>query len=181
METGKGMNDKKLHRRLQKLISLAERGEGGEKENAQRMLDNLLKKHGLSVSDIVGDKQSLQWFKYGKGLFELRLLSQIIYAVCGSRDKWKNTRRRYVIGVKCSEYERVQIELRFSVYREALKKEFEVIYDAFLHTNKIFPEKSGDEDSDDKDIDWDYLDRVSGAMANMSAVPVIESLPVLTE
>jgi hypothetical protein len=54
--------------KLKKIASLAERGVGGEKENARRLLDVLLSKHGLRIEDVTGAEQETQayWFKATK-------------------------------------------------------------------------------------------------------------------
>lgn len=41
--------DDKVKAKLRKLIALAERGIGGEKENASRVLQKLLDRHGLAL------------------------------------------------------------------------------------------------------------------------------------
>ena len=45
------MVDEKIKERARKLHALAERGIGGEKTNAQTMLDAFLKKHNLKIID----------------------------------------------------------------------------------------------------------------------------------
>ena len=40
-----------------KLKALADRGIGGEKINAEKMLNALMKKHKISIEDIEGEKQ----------------------------------------------------------------------------------------------------------------------------
>lgn len=41
-----------MKERLRKIYELSVRGVDGERETAQRLLKNLLEKHGLSLSDI---------------------------------------------------------------------------------------------------------------------------------
>ena len=50
---------------LLKLKALAERGTGGEKENAEKSLQRLMKKYGFTDADL-GDaeNQSVHWSKY---------------------------------------------------------------------------------------------------------------------
>jgi len=45
-----------------KLKAIAERGIGGEKINAEKMLENLLKKHNLTIDDIEGEKTDNYFF-----------------------------------------------------------------------------------------------------------------------
>ena len=62
------MSDK-IHIKLIKLLALAERGVGGEKVNAQRMLEKLMKRHGIEMSDLAGEKIETRWFRF-KGSLE---------------------------------------------------------------------------------------------------------------
>lgn len=55
--------------KLKKIAALAERGVGGERDNAKRLLELLLAKHNLHIEDVVGVEQELKpcWFKATKG------------------------------------------------------------------------------------------------------------------
>lgn len=43
------MNDENVKARIRKLLALAERGVGGEKETANRMLNKMLDRHGMTL------------------------------------------------------------------------------------------------------------------------------------
>lgn len=47
-----------------KLKALSERGEGGEKLNADRMLRDLMEKHGISLSDIEDESTEMRLFHF---------------------------------------------------------------------------------------------------------------------
>ncbi len=168
--------DKKLERRLKKLLALAERGIDGEKETAQRMLDNLLQKHNLSYSDLTVEHIDTHWFKHHKGVVYKKLMFQVMYAVCGKRDKWKTKHKRYHVGVDCTEFERMQIEVKYSIYQKELKKELELSYDAFIQVNNVFPGDSEDT-SEDSPLDLDYLSKLASRAGSMEATSVYEALP----
>jgi len=54
--------------RLKKLKALAERGIGGEKENAGQLLEKLCIKYGISQDDIDSpEERTNHWFKYKRG------------------------------------------------------------------------------------------------------------------
>ncbi len=169
------MDKDKLVRRLKKLLSLAERGVGGEKQNAQRMLDNLLEKHGINLCDITDDVTETHWFKYPRGDFNKRLLFQVIYAVCGKRDTWVSKYRRYQVGVDCTEYERVQIKIQFEAYQQALESELNLAYEAFLQVNCIFPENAKLADIDERDMEC--LTRLAEIASGMKKVEIRQALP----
>ena len=50
--------------KLKKLLALAERGCGGEAENARRLLEEHLRKYGLTLEDLYENKTSRRIFKY---------------------------------------------------------------------------------------------------------------------
>lgn len=49
--------------KLKKLLALAERGCGGEAENARRLLEEHLRKYGMTLEDICENKTSRRTFK----------------------------------------------------------------------------------------------------------------------
>lgn len=76
------MIDEKKIELIKKLQRLAERGVGGEKEGAQKKLQQLMKKYDIEESDLSDDKLEDHEWKYHND-FELRLLKQTIYKVLG--------------------------------------------------------------------------------------------------
>lgn len=76
------MIDEKKIELIKKLQRLAERGVGGEKEGAQKKLQQLMKKYDIEESDLSDDKLEDHEWKYHND-FELRLLKQTIYKVMG--------------------------------------------------------------------------------------------------
>ena len=133
--------NKKVIDKLHKLLALAEQGEGGEKVTAQRMLDKMLKKHGLTMTDIANESTEVYWFTY-KGSIEKQLLSQIIFAVSPLCERWKRKGSKTITGAKLTKSEMLDIELRFSVYSKAIKEDIEIFVNAFIMKNDIYPEDS---------------------------------------
>lgn len=70
--------DNKKKQLLNKLKALAERGVGGEKETAQRKLQELMEKYEIDENDLSDDKKEKYQFKY-KNEFEKKLIKQIAY------------------------------------------------------------------------------------------------------
>jgi len=139
------MNEK-LETKLKKLLALAERGEGGEKVNAQRMLEKLLIKHSLSLSDITDERIDIHWFKY-KGKIEKRLVLQIITSIAPNASKWTNRRKRETLGADLTTQQMLEVELMFHHYKIALNDDIEALFSAFIHKNDIYPPDSADEES----------------------------------
>lgn len=142
------MNEDKIRDRMQKLLALARRGEGGEKENAQRFLDRMLAKHGMTLADLDDEAESKQRveFKY-KGDLEHRLLVQIICAVLQANE-FRCGKIRSGLVVEITRAQRLEIEMSFATYRDELAKNIDRMFLAFISKNRIAPDT--DDDDDDK-------------------------------
>lgn len=141
--------DEKVQAKLRKLLALAERGVGGEKETAQRMLEKMLARHGLTMDSLVEDQRSLVWFKFACKN-ERRLGRQLAAKVLDSRDSavyglYASKDRPRQFGVKLSPAEAVEFELLYDVLRKALAAHLETAYQAFVQANGIFPSSSSDD------------------------------------
>lgn len=124
---------------LQKIKALAEQGVGGEKESAQKILDQLMKKYGISEEDLLEEKVALEWFRY-KDYLEKRLLDQIIYMVMGDVDTYKKSGGRHkLVGVYCTVYKKIEIEANYEFFKNAFINEFKIFYVAFCNKNRLFP------------------------------------------
>lgn len=132
-------DNKKIIDKLNKLLRLAEQGIGGEKVTAKRMLDKILKKHNLTINDISDEVTEVYWFTY-KGAIEKQLLMQIIFSVSPEADQYKMKNSKTKRGVKLTKREMLDIELRFSVYKESIKEDIEMLVTAFIQKNHIYPE-----------------------------------------
>ena len=63
---------------LKKLLALSKQGVGGEKINAEALLNKLLKKHGLTIEDIDDEEEIKQWDVHFNTDFERKLIYQVI-------------------------------------------------------------------------------------------------------
>ena len=68
----------RLLEKLGKVKALADRGEGGEKESAERTLAALMKRYGITEEDLEDTKATIHWIRY-KTDWERRLLGQLAY------------------------------------------------------------------------------------------------------
>lgn len=78
----------RLLQKIKRVQALAERGEGGEKENAAALLERMMKQYGISESDIAEERREMAWFRY-KTPLEEKLLAQVIYSVVGDLPLWE--------------------------------------------------------------------------------------------
>ena len=60
LERGESMDKEKAKERYLKLKALAERGVGGEKETAKRMLEKHMKKYGIEIESLGEEKKNFQ-------------------------------------------------------------------------------------------------------------------------
>ena len=172
-------NDDKIRERIRKLYRLVEQGIGGEKENAQKILDKLLAKHGITLSEIVDDNHEEEFNVKFKGGFEKRLLLQIVGKVRGRETMgYFDKGRLYFISTKM---ERVEILTLFSVYKKALSREFEDLFLAFIYQQDIFPPQKDDDQTKKDDRPKTHEERsrlrkIASMMSTMNKVNVYKAI-----
>lgn len=141
---------------MKKLKALAETGVGGEKENASRMLDKLMKKYGVEFEELDDEKLEEHSFKYSDK-FEKKLIVQVCYKVATGRELFKY---KYGKGSQstlicvCTKAEAIQIQIEYDFYKELWKDEVNFLLEAFVQKHKIFDTKPGHKTSE---IDNDAL------------------------
>lgn len=138
------MDNKK--ERLKKIYNLSLKGVGGEREQAQAILDKLLKKYELSLDDIDDeDTASYDYELKYHGEEQLRILHQTIYKVLNSTDEIYDIRytssgrlccNRMV--VHCTAIQKVEIEFLFDFYKRIWEKDKEMLMKAFIQKHEIF-------------------------------------------
>lgn len=146
--------EKDLLEKIQKLLNLSEKGIGGEKENAKRFLDKLMKKHGVSIDDLNDNKKTILFFKYATE-FERLLLNQIIYAVLDEEkhETYGHKDLKKVIGCNVTKEQFIEIKMRFEIYYKSLDGGFMDFYRAFVMKNHIYPPSMKPVEADKKKRD----------------------------
>ncbi|WP_236202695.1 DUF2786 domain-containing protein [Pseudomonas lactis] len=160
----------KVEAKLRKLLALARRGEGGEKDNAQRMLEKLLARHGLSMDDLVDDRREIRWFPISTK-YDRKLAAQIMSKVCDSDSPglYVSKGRVKTIGVEVSPSEAIEFELHYDTLRKALAAHFDDAFSAFVQANQLFPSTPAEDQLpvlNDRDM------RVMGMASVISPTPV---------
>lgn len=123
------MDDKKKQL-LNKLKALAERGVGGEKETAQRKLQELMEKYEIDENDLSDDKKEKYQFKY-KNEFEKKLIKQIAYRTF--KKEWsermytysRGRGKRSIMLIECTKAEEIQLRIEYEFYKDLWKEEAE--------------------------------------------------------
>lgn len=166
--------DPKIQARLRKLLNLAERGVGGEKDNAQRMLEKLLARHGLSMDDLAEERRAIRWFP-AINRFDRQLAAQIM-AKIGNTDSpgiYTSKKRPKQVGVETTPAEAVEFELHYETLRKALAQHFDDAFSAFVQANRLFSSLPSD------DHPAAISDRDFRVMSMAAAVPVTPINPRL--
>lgn len=132
--------NEKVQARLRKLLALAQRGEGGEKANAQRMLEKMLERHGLSIEDLNDERRQTRWFPI-TNTYERKLAAQIMGKVCNTWEPgvYTSKARPKQVGVDVTAAEAIEFELHYDALRKALAEHFADAYSAFVAANCIYP------------------------------------------
>lgn len=128
---------KELHL-IRKIKAVAERGVGGEKVNAEKMLLELMRKHGITFDQIETEEEKEFEFNHKS---EPYLFAQVVLHVMGHdrgtvfRPRGKSNLRY----IKCTYAEKIEIEAKFAFYLNQYRKEQDILYQAFVQRNQIFP------------------------------------------
>lgn len=134
--------DEKTIQRIKKLQALAERGVGGEKTTAEKMLQKMLEKNGInSLDELESEEYEYTLFSYN-GKHEIKLLRQCIYKVltaAGDRSIYRTKGTCQKIGIYCTKAQKIEIELEFEFYRNVFYEELDTFMDAFIQAQQIFP------------------------------------------
>lgn len=126
-----------------KLKALADRGIGGEKTNAEKMLKDLLGKHNLSLDDIEGEKIEMHYFNLDKAYKDL--WGQIVKSVnseIGCYGEFpKNDIKKFNLQgnycAKCTPSEYIEIEAKLGIFIPLYKSELDIFYTAFCTANDL--------------------------------------------
>lgn len=134
--------DEKTIQRIKKLQALAERGVGGEKDTAERMLQKMLERNGIkSLDELQSEEPEYTLFSYN-GKHERKLLVQCIYKVmtaAGDRRFYHSKGTRQKLGIYCTKAQKLEIEMEFEFYRNVFYEELDIFMSAFISAQGIFP------------------------------------------
>lgn len=132
---------------LLKLKTLAERGEGGEKINAEEALKRLMVRYGYTVEELESEEKIECTFRY-RTKRERQLLFQIIYKVTNVRDVsfFKRGNEQNKARSFLTIEQQMEVELLFDFYKKLYAKEEQSLFSAFVHKHRIFRELMDDEE-----------------------------------
>lgn len=176
------MIDEKKKELLKKLQALAERGVGGEKEGAQKKLDQLMKKYGIEEADLSEDKEEDYDFRYHNE-FEKKILWQLFYKIVPDfrshtyfYQHGKGSRNTY--GIRCTKSQALQIQIEYDFYCDLWKEEVDFFMGGFIQKHRIFAVPTSREHVDTTPMSKEDLMRMCSmmeGMKNKSIQPMLET------
>lgn len=125
---------------MKKLLALAERGVGGEKETAKKKLMELMEKYGVSDTDLKNESLEDHEFKYGDKN-EKKLLCQIFYKINHEREvlAYKRGRGRHTILVfRATREEAIQARVEYDFYKQLWREEQDFLLECFVQKHRLF-------------------------------------------
>lgn len=134
---------------LLKIKALAERGVGGEADNAEALLARLMDKYGVSDEELEEMHRTRSDFEF-HGQEQKKILRQIIYRVTSGYAyelRYTNSGRKVKtqLGAECTPAEKVEIEYLFDFYKRLWEREKTAFLEAFIQKHKLFAIRDGEE------------------------------------
>jgi hypothetical protein len=130
------LNDKR-RALLGKLQALAQRGIGGERDNARRKLDALLERLGMTPDEFeLSEDRALRWFRVTKFPKLLLLIAMEVLNVDPIR--YKRSRAGKEVAIECTPAQAVEIEMIYAAYRRGLEREIETLKEAYFYRNNLY-------------------------------------------
>lgn len=163
---------------LKKIRALAERGVGGEADNAEEILRRLMEKYGVSEDELDEEERRRHDFEY-HGKEQEKLLRQVVYKVTGGyaynlvyRASGRKVKTR--LGADCTAAEKVEIEFLFDFYTRLWERERDAFLSAFIQKHRIFTIR---DEIEPQEVSREELLKMQALMLGMSDESPVRALP----
>lgn len=173
------MSDEKTKARMLKLLALARQGVGGEAANAERFLRKLLDKHGMTMADLEdGEQPKVRAAFTWKTDEEHAILVAVICRALNAPDFdcYKRGGKRKGFEVDLTVAQRVEVELSMAAYMPEFKRQQGLMFAAFLHKNRIYPDVKAETSEPAKPPSQEDLEAIIAMMRGMRATPVHKAI-----
>lgn len=161
---------------LLKVKRLAESGVAGERVAAERKLQMLLKKHGLTLDDLRSDEKTWCEFRV-RGEFQWALFFQCYFKVCQIRNaSYRNKGTHFAVLV--TPVQREDLKACFGHFKPLLKAALNDFATAFYVKNGIVGPAS---DEPSEPMSPDELERLINLMRGINPQPWVKPLAQLQE
>lgn len=178
---GKGPDERTLSR-MRKLLALAQRGVGGEAENAERFLRKTLAAHGMTMEDLASDEvaRSRVTLRFSSE-WERKLTIQVLAKVLNGIDErpiyTRGRSKLYAVDLTTAEH--AEVAMHLAVLSPALKRHMDTAFNAFVQANRLYRERRDDDSAGD--MDPEEAARLLGMMAACERVDVRKAIEVNTD
>ena len=147
-----------LKDKLKKLKALAERGCGGEAENAQRLLERLCAANGIDLGLLNDEeKKSRYTFNVGRNRVFITLFTQCYSKVTDSSKMSYRQESRSEISLELTQVDYAELKGLFEWHKANFEKELEALRDAALtaycQKHCLFPDKTNDRPLTEADLE----------------------------
>ena len=150
---------KKLQNRMKDL-----RGNENERLVAEKQLDILMKKYGITEEDLGTDERKRRDFYFGNE-WENKLICQVLYTIKGDNNPiYQSRHKRNWIWAELTDAEYIEFETLYPAYKQSFKKELDIFYLAFVNKNHIFPPDSIAKQKNSSSDRFSRADRMRAAM-----------------
>lgn len=164
---------------LKKIKALAERGVGGEAENAEAILARLMKKYGIEEDELDEQIRRRHDFEY-HGKEQEKLLRQVVYKVTGGyayslRYTESGRKVKTQLGADCTPAEKVEIEFLFDFYARLWERERDAFLAAFIQKHRLFSMREGAPTKEISHAEAMKMSALMQGMSNESPIRAIEA------
>jgi len=150
-----------------KLKALSDKGVGGEKINAEAMLNALMKKHNITIEQIDGEEMIDYFFNITKNEHPMwyQIVKHINYSIkCYGEFpkkimKGHSLKGNYMITCTASEY--IEIEAKYNFYTNLYKEELDVFFFAFCKANQLLIDNPNRKDKEMSLEDYNEWKRIN--------------------
>jgi hypothetical protein len=129
-----------IRARLLKVLRLAQQGVGGERGNAEALLEKLLRKHSMTMADLEEASEQarvLTWMP-ASDVDERTVLSQLAFSLFGTQRRFFTGSRTFDLGVEVSPSERAALQIGWDVYRAAFAEAREALVLGFCFKHGLY-------------------------------------------
>lgn len=123
---------------LKKLKALADGGVGGEKDNAERKLNALMDKLGITEYELEENTVSKFIFKTKKDKY----LNKLFHQLLSSLEDFENIRGyktgMYEFTIFLTSAQTIELQAKYDFYCQKFQEDLEIFYLAFIGKNKLW-------------------------------------------
>lgn len=166
------MTKQQIIDRIMKVKALADRGTDGERETAQRLLEDLMAKYGIKEEDINEEKREIYIIDAGERI-TTKLFSQLYRIKFGiDREIWnietmtKKEKRNYSIlgygdknaniAIECTKSEFIEVKALFEIYKTDLTEQLRIFMYAYFEKQDLLAPYNPDNNHKDDETDESF-------------------------